>query len=543
MHKLVALSHEARLRVMMGRGLVQASVIPTIGPSGRNAMVGKEFGPPKITNDGVTIAKEIDDLQDPFMDAGAKGLNDDAEKMNAEAGDGSSTFITLTRALDREGMKYLTRGVNVMEMRRGMENAAREAVRQLRRHAVPVEGEDLAQVATISAESPEMGELIARVLNKVGKEGVVTVEESFTLGIHPEIVEGLRIDRGYISPLMITDDKKMDAEYTDVPILVTNKRITQLSEIKPFIDKLVTPEKEGDVVPRAMVLICDDLDGEALKTLLFNKIRGGFAVLAVRATGYGEDKREFLTDIATVVGAKVVADDTGLSLANVGKEVLGSAKRVTATKDQTIIVGGSGDKGSIEQRIQFLRDQLLKVEVKLSKEKLIERIGKLSGGVAIIKVGATNEGDMSYLKDKLEDAINATRAAMEEGIVPGGGSELVMIANNLRRKRSWWQKRTAEEIGYDIVIEALSEPFLRIVSNAGKDPWPIIHRMNQHIALAGYDVANHKFEGNMYKAGIVDPVKVTRIAVQHAVSSSAIALTTEVVIVPAKAQMIKSGQV
>lgn len=520
---------------MKGRFLVQGSVIPTIGPRGRNATIGKPFGPPRVTNDGVTIAKEIDPI-DPFASAGAEGLKDDAERMNKEAGDGSSTFITLTRALDRMGMWYLRLGVNPMAMKTGMERAAAEVVRKLQARAFSIMADEVEQVATISAQNPQMGKLVADTINKIGRQGVVTVEESMTLGLSAEIVEGLRIDRGYISPIMMTEQNTMEAEYAEASILVTDKKITQFMEIKPFIDRLVDDSNPQVPPLRSLVIICDDLSGDALKMLMFHKLRGSFAVLAVRATGYGEDKREFLQDIATTVGATIVSDSTATSLETAGREVLGSATRVTAGEDRTIIVGGGGDKTSINARVALLQGQLKKPEmqaVELSRQKLEERIGKLSGGVAIIRVGATNEGEMTYMKDKIEDTVNATRAAIAEGVLPGGGSELVMIADEMRSSHPWYIRRSAEQIGYDIVIHALYEPFKQIVKNAGYDPQPILRRMKNHLAMAGFDAVTGRFEGNMYKAGIVDPVKVTRIAVQYAVASSAIALTSEVAIVDA----------
>jgi chaperonin GroEL len=373
-----------------------------------------------------------------------------------------------------------------------------------------------------------MGQVISDVLKKVGKDGVVTVEESFTLGINIETVEGMQIDRGYISPIMTTIPETMEAEYTDVPILVSDKKFTLLPDIKLFLDQLI---EQGI---NQLVIICTDLDGDALKTLLFNKLRGGFSILAVRAPGYGEEKLEILHDIAVTVGAQVVSESTGVSLTD--KDILGKAHRVTSSKDKTLIVGGDGKKELIRSRIEHLRRQIESIDVKLSKEKLTERLGKLAGGAAIIKVGAATEGDMTYLIDKLEDAINATKAAIAEGIVPGGGSVLVHIANILKRKfaqKAWWPTRlNAEQIGYLIVIEALSEPLRQIVENAGKDPAPILNRMMKYTAtgLSGYDAKNNQFIDDMYQAGIIDPVKVTRTAVQYAVNSSSIALTPEVVI-------------
>ena len=531
-NKSIKLNAEARNALKRGIDVVGDAVRATIGPRGRNAAIGRSYGPPKQTNDGVTIAKEIE-LNDPFENMGASIMKDVAERTNDEAGDGTSTAIVLMQAFVTEGLLHISRGMNVMSLRRGMERAGAAVIRELKLMTKPVEDEEIEQVSSIAAESKEIGKIIADTIRQVGKNGVVTVEESQTFGITSEIVEGMEIPKGYISPAMITNVDRMEAEYQDVPVLVTDKKISYLPDFIPFLNTLTASGA------KALVII-GDVDGEVLKTLLFNKLRGGFAVLAVRPPGYGEEKKEILTDIAITVGAKVVSDDTGVTF---DAAALGRAHRVVADKDKTTIIGGAGKKEDIEARVLFLSVQEKDTDTKFSKRKLEERIGKLSGGVAIIKVGAATEGDMTYQKDKIEDAVNATKAAIEEGIVPGGGSALVKIAVKLNQEvpRKWWrrQKVGAEQTGYNIVIRALSNPLRQIVQNAGKNGNYIIEKVIAGGPNAGYNAVTDEFIPDMLEEGIADPVKVTRTAVERAVSASAILITTEVAIVDTVNNLVK----
>ena len=534
-NKSIKLNVDARNALKRGIDVVGAAVGATIGPRGRNAVIGRTYGPPKQTNDGVTIAKEIE-LMDPFENMGASIMKDVAERTNDEAGDGTSTAIVLMQALTTEGMKHLASGVNVMALRRGMEIAGADVIRELKAMAKPVTDDEIVKVATIASESADLGVVIADTIKKVGKSGVVTVEESHTFGITSEIVEGLEIPRGFISPAMITDLEKMKAEYRDVPVLVTDKKLTYLPDIMPFLNSLT------GAGTKALVII-GDVDGEVLKTLLFNKLRGGFSVLAVRPPSYGEEKLAILEDIAVTVGAKLVSDDTGVVL---DASALGKAHRVVADKDKTTIVGGAGKKEEIDARVALLQKQAEEIDVKFSKSKLLERIGKLSGGVAIIHVGAATEGDMTYLKDKIEDAVNATKAAIEEGIVPGGGTALVRVAKKLERD---YVDAGLSSVGYNIVLKALYSPLEQICFNAGKrfKKWyqrggeieSILAYVSEGGTFTGYNAVTDQFVPDMMVEGIVDPVKVTRTAVERSISASAILITTEVAIVEAVKDLVK----
>lgn len=535
-NKQVKLKEQARTALMRGINLVGTAVGSTIGPRGRNAVIGRTYGPPKITNDGVTIAKEIE-LADPFENTGAAIMKDVAERTNEEAGDGTSTACVLTQMLMSEGMDHLSAGVNVMALRRGMERAGADAIKELKAMAKMVEDHEIEEVATIAAESPELGKIIADTIRKVGKDGVVTVEESALPGIEAEVVEGMELKNGWTSPAMVTNVEKMEAEYRDVEILVTDKKLSFLPDIMPFLNSMTNAGKKA-------LVIVGDVEGEVLKTLLYNKLRGGFAVLAVRPPGYGDDRREILMDIAATVGATLVSDETGITLADAPQSVLGHAHRVVSKEKSTAIVGGAGKKEEIDARIALLKAQANDIDTKFSKDKITERIGKLSGGVAIIHVGAATEGDMTYLKDKIEDAVNATRAAIEEGIVPGGGAALVKVRAELLKNVT----PDTEGVGYGIVLKALQVPLVMIALNAGKrfKKWyqrtgeidEILKFVAEH-PVSGYDAVNDRMVGDMILAGIVDPVKVTRTAVERAVSASAILITTEVAIVEAVKDLVK----
>lgn len=524
MAKQILFNEQARAALKAGVDKVADAVKITLGPRGRNVVYDRGYGSPMITNDGVSIAKEIS-LPDKFENMGAEIVKEVASKTNDIAGDGTTTAVVLTQSIVREGMKQVAMGLNAMGLRIGIEKAAEESVKILREMAKPIKGkEEIRQVATISAESEEIGGIIAKTIEKVGKDGVVTVEESQSFGVESEVVEGLEFDKGYVSPYMITNAERMEAEYRDVPILVTDKKIASIKEILPLLEKLAQSGK------KELVIIADDIEGEALTTFVLNKLRGGFNVLGVKAPGYGDRKKELLSDIAVTINAKVVSEDLGIKLENAEPNVLGRANKVIATKDKTVIVGGKGKKTDIEARVSQLKKQLEQTESKFDSEKLEERIAKLSGGVAVIKVGAATETEMKYLKLKIEDAVNATKAAIEEGIVPGGGIALLRVSHKLREKKT---ADMAGEVlaGWNIVANALEAPLREIAVNAGKgDGSIIVEKVKEMKGSGGYNALTDTFEENMIDAGIVDPVKVTRSGVQHSTSAAAILLTTEVAI-------------
>lgn len=529
MAKQVIFDEDVRRRLKEGVDIVAGAVRVTLGPRGRNVALDKGYGGPTITNDGVSIAKEIT-LKDKFKNMGAEVVKQVASKTNDNAGDGTTTAVVLTQAIVAEGMKRTAMGANAVMVRRGIEAAAKDVVEELRSMAKQIKNpEEIEQVATISAESSELGKTIAETIGKVGKDGVVTVEESQAFGIEKEIVEGLEFDRGYVSPYMITNPERMEAEYRDPFILITDKKVASIQEILPLLEKLAqTGRKE-------LVIIADDVEGEALATFVVNKLRGAFSVLAVKAPGYGDRKKEYLSDIAVVTGATVISEEVGIKFDKADLSMLGKATRVVATKDRTLIVGGKGKKEAIANRVAELRRSLELTESKFDREKLEERIAKLSGGVAVIRVGAATETEMKYLKDKIEDAVNATKAAIEEGIVPGGGTALVKVSKTLREKFAKSEaKKNQDDLmnfefasGYNIVLEALLSPLRQIATNAGKDGSTIVHEVMNSKGLAGYDAANDRLVDDMVKEGIIDPVKVTRSCIQNAASAAAILLTTE----------------
>ncbi|HET8581233.1 MAG TPA: chaperonin GroEL [Candidatus Paceibacterota bacterium] len=521
---------DADVRQALGRGVdtVANAVRVTLGPRGRNVALDKGYGGPTITNDGVSIAKEIT-LADKFENMGASVIKEVATKTNDRAGDGTTTAVILTHALVSEGLKRITMGANATMVRRGIEAAARDAVSELRAMAKPVKSkEEYRQVATISAESEELGTTIADTIETVGKDGVVTVEESQSLGIEKEVVEGMQFDKGYVSAYMITNAERMEAEAKDAPILVTDKKISAIADILPLLEKVAQTGK------KELVIIADDVDGEALTALVLNRLKGVFGVLAIKAPGYGDRKKELLQDIAITVGAELISDELGRSLDTADLSSLGRAARVVAAKDSTVIVGGKGEKKAIEERAAQLRAQLAQTDSKFDKEKLEERIAKLTGGVAVIRVGAATETEMKYLKDKIEDAVNATKAAIEEGIVTGGGSALAKVASALSKKHLKENAHDEFSIGYRILVSALTAPLSQIAINAGREDAAVIVRdVTAKGGDFGYDAASDTLEPtivNMYEAGIIDPVKVTRSGVENAASAAAVLLTTEAAI-------------
>lgn len=520
--KKILFDEQVKKSLKRGVDAVADAVKVTLGPRGRNVILDKGFGSPMVTNDGVSIAKEIT-LKDKFENMGAEIIKEVANKTNDLAGDGTTTATVLTQALVSEGLRQTTMGLNAMAIRTGMERASEDVVAALRKMATPISKKDgIKQVATISAESEEIGTKIAETIDTVGKDGVVTVEESQSFGIETELTEGMEFDRGYVSPYMITNPERMEAEYRDALILITDKKISTVQEILPLLEKLAQSGK------KELVIIADDVEGEALATFVVNKLRGGFSVLAVKAPGYGDRKKEMLQDIATTTGGTVISDEVGLKLENIETSQLGKASRVVATKEHTVIVGGKGSKSEILDRVAQLRVQHEQTDSKFDKEKLEERIAKLSGGVAVIRVGAATETEMKYLKLKIEDAVNATKAAIEEGIVPGGGVALVKAGAKVTKDIEKKTLSDEERIGYRIVLRALDMPLRQIAANAGKDDGSVIvEEVKRGSGNAGYDAAQDEMVGDMIAAGIIDPVKVTRSGVQHAVSAAGILLTTE----------------
>ena len=528
MSKQILYNEDARRALKRGVDKVANAVKITIGPRGRNVVLDKGYGAPTITNDGVSIAKEIS-LKDKFENMGAEIVKEVAEKTNAVAGDGTTTSVILTQAIVDEGFKHLSRGVSAMGVRAGIEKAAADAVKAIKDIAKPIKDKDeIKQVATISAESEELGAIIANTINKVGKDGVVTVEESQSLGVESEIVEGLEFDKGYVSAYMITDASRMESEYRDPAILVTDKKIAAIKEILPLLEKLAQTGRKD------LVIIAEDVEGEALATFVVNKLRGTFNVLAVKAPGYGDRKKELLEDIAVTIGAKVISEELGVKLENATPAMLGGARKVIANKDKTIIVGGRGKKTDIEARIAALKKQREQTDSKYDQEKIDERIAKLSGGVAIIRVGAATETEMKYLKLKVEDAVNATKAAIAEGIVPGGGVAFLKAARKLSDNLAKLKDENgfAEfSLGYRIVTKALEAPLRQIAVNAGKDDGSVIvEKIKEGRGNMGYDALKDQIVPDMLAAGIVDPAKVTRSTVENAASAAAILLTTEVAI-------------
>lgn len=522
MAKKVIYDEEVKKALKKGVDTVANAVRVTLGPRGRNVILDKGFGAPMITNDGVSIAKEIS-LKDKFENMGAEIVKEVANKTNDLAGDGTTTATVLIQALVTEGLRQTTMGLNSMAVRTGMEHAAKDVVDALKKLATPIsKDEEIQQVATISAESADIGEKIAETIGKVGKDGTVTVEESQSFGMDVEYVEGMEFDRGYVSPYMITNADRMEAAYKDALILLTDKKVSAVKDILPLLEKMAQTGK------KELVIIAEDVDGEALTTFVLNKLRGGFSALAVKAPGYGDRKKEMLQDIAVMTGGTVITDDTGTSLENADLSVLGRAGRVVATKDATVIVDGKGTKKEIDARVSMLKVQSKQTDSKFDKEKLNERIAKLTGGVAVIKVGAATETEMKYLKLKIEDAVNATKAAIEEGIVAGGGSALVKASDMVGKKIGEKKLSREEMIGYQIVLRALERPLRQIAENAGRDDASLlIDTIKKAKGNAGYDAAKDEMVDDMQKAGIIDPVKVTRSGVEHAVSAAGILLTTE----------------
>ena len=518
MVKDIKFSEDARASMLRGVDILANTVKVTLGPKGRNVVLEKAFGSPLITNDGVTIAKEIE-LEDHFENMGAKLVAEVASKTNDIAGDGTTTATVLTQAIVREGLKNVTAGANPVGIRRGIELATRAAVEELHKISRPVESKEaIAQVAAISSGSQEVGSLIAEAMEKVGNDGVITIEESKGIETELDVVEGMQFDRGYLSQYMVTDNDKMVAHLDNPFILITDKKVSNIQEIIPLLEQIV---QQG----RALLIIADDVDGEALPTLVLNKLRGTFNVVAVKAPGFGDRRKAMLEDIAVLTGAQVITEDLGLELKDATLAQLGTAGKVVVSKDNTTIVEGAGSKELISNRVALIRSQAQDTTSDFDREKLQERLAKLSGGVAVIKVGAATETELKEKKLRIEDALNATRAAVEEGIVSGGGTALV----NVQKTVDALELEGDEATGAKIVSRSLEEPLRQIAINAGLEGSVIVAHLKAQELGIGYNAASDEWV-NMIEAGIVDPTKVTRSALQNAASVSALLLTTEAVV-------------
>ncbi|MDD5589659.1 MAG: chaperonin GroEL [Candidatus Portnoybacteria bacterium] len=521
MPKQILFDEKARRLLKRGVDKLADTVKVTLGPKGRNVILDKGFGAPHITNDGVSIAKEIE-LEDKFENIGAEFVKEVASKTGDTAGDGTTTATILAQIIISEGFKNVAAGANPLEIKHGLEKGAEAVVAALKKIAKPIDIKnkaEIAQVATISAEDEEVGELLAEIMQGLGKDSVITVEESQALGIDKEIVKGMEFDKGYVSAYMITNVDRMEAEFSDPYILITDKKISSLQDILPVLEKLA----KGGI--KQLVIIAEDVDGDALATLVVNKLRGIFNTLAIKAPGFGDRRKEMLQDIAIVTGGQVISEELGLKLENVELKSLGRARKIVATKDKTTIIEGKGKKADIEARVAQIRKQIEQSDSDFDKEKYQERLAKLAGGVAVIKVGAATEVEMKAKKDKIEDALAATKAAVEEGIVPGGGVALIRAMNALEKESG----KNDEATGISILRRALEEPMRQIAKNAGQDGAVVVSEVKKGTGAFGFNAQTGEYE-DLIKAGVVDPAKVVRLALQNAVSGSAMLLTTEAVV-------------
>ena len=518
MAKELKFAEDARAAMLRGVDKLADTVKVTLGPKGRNVVLEKSYGSPLITNDGVTIAKEIE-LEDHFENMGAKLVSEVASKTNDIAGDGTTTATVLTQAIVREGLKNVTAGANPLGIRRGIELATKAAVEDLHIISTVVDSKEaIAQVAAVSSGSDKVGHLIADAMEKVGNDGVITIEESKGIETELDVVEGMQFDRGYLSQYMVTDNDKMEAVLENPYILITDKKISNIQDILPLLEQILQQS-------RPLLIIADDVDGEALPTLVLNKIRGTFNVVAVKAPGFGDRRKAMLEDIAILTGGTVITDDLGLELKDATIENLGNASKVVVDKDNTTIVEGSGEKEAIEARVQMIKNQIAETTSDFDREKIQERLAKLAGGVAVVKVGAATETELKELKLRIEDALNATRAAVEEGMVSGGGTALVNVISKVSAVEAEGDVAT----GIKIVVRALEEPIRQIAENAGYEGSVIVDKLKNVELGTGFNAATGEWV-NMVEAGIVDPTKVTRSALQNAASVSALLLTTEAVV-------------
>ncbi|MGL4876257.1 MAG: chaperonin GroEL [Clostridium sp.] len=523
MAKIIKFGEEARRAMQVGVDKLADTVKVTLGPKGRNVILDKKFGTPLITNDGVSIAREIE-LEDQYENMGAQLVKEVATKTNDVAGDGTTTATLLAQAIIREGLKNVTAGTNPMLIRQGINMAVEKAVEEIKAISKPVMGkEDIGRVAAISAADENIGMLIADAMERVGNEGVITVEESRSMGTELDVVEGMQFDRGYVSPYMVTDTEKMEAILDNPYILVTDKKINNIQEILPILEQIV---QNG----RKLLIIADDIEGEAMATLVVNKLRGTFTCVAVKAPGFGDRRKEMLKDIAILTGAQVISEELGKDLKDVELFELGEAESVKVTKENTTVVNGKGNSDEIKARVTQIKSQIEETTSEFDMEKLEERLAKLAGGVAVIKVGAATETELKERKLRIEDALAATKAAVEEGIVPGGGSAYVNVLNKVSELHS---DVYDIKVGIDIIVRALEEPMRQIATNAGVEASVIVDKVKNSAEVIGYDALRNEYK-DMVKAGIVDPTKVTRSALQNAASVSSTFLTTEAAVVDVK---------
>ncbi|MCT4617175.1 MAG: chaperonin GroEL [Candidatus Gracilibacteria bacterium] len=527
MAKEIKFSDNARSKMFKGIETVAKTVTVTMGPKGRNVILEKSFGAPQITNDGVTIAREIE-LEDKFENMGAELVKQAASNTNDNAGDGTTTATLLTYALAKEGLRSVRTGINAVELKQGMKKASQKVIEELKNNAKKIEyKEEIAQVAAISAQDIEVGNIIAEAMEKVGQDGVITVEEGQTMGLSVEITEGMQFENGFISPYMVSNPEKMIAEMKDAPILITDGKVSNIKELLPLLEEL------RNAGTNDLTIIADDIDGEALTTIILNKLKGVLNILAIKAPGFGDKKKEYIEDIAVLTGAKVISKEVGLTLESANIEYLGRAENVISDKDKTIIIGGKGPKVDIENRISQIKSQLANTDSSYEAEKLAERVAKLSGGVAVIKVGAASEVEMKEKKLRIEDALNATRAAVEEGVVAGGGVALLKASKAIIGTDFG---STDENIGAEIVANALTYPISQIAENSGKQGAVIVNDIkNSPNVNYGYDARTDEFK-DMLEAGIIDPTKVERIALENAVSLAGMFLTTEAALVEIKGE-------
>ncbi|HPN15379.1 MAG TPA: chaperonin GroEL [bacterium] len=520
MAKQLIYKDEARQALKRGVDQLANAVKVTLGPKGRNVVLDKGYGAPTMTKDGVSVAKEIE-LEDKFENIGAELVKEAASKTSDVAGDGTTTATVLAQAMITEGIKHITAGANPLSVKRGMDKAAEAIVKELRENiAKPVKDQEIENVATISANDPEIGKIIAEVMQQMGKDGVITVEESQTFGIDKEVVLGMRIDKGYASPYMITNSDRMVAEFTDPYILITDKKIGAIHDLLPILEKVVQTGK------KEIVIVAEDIEGEALATLVVNKLRGTFSALAVKAPGFGDRRKEMLQDMAVVTGATVITEDLGRKLDSVTLEDLGSAHKVIATKDHTTLVEGKGEQKDVDARVAQIRQQIENTDSDYDREKLQERLAKLAGGVGVIKVGAATEVEMKEKKDRIDDAVAATKAAVEEGIVPGGGVALIQAMTALDGLNLEGDEKT----GVMILRKAMEAPLFAIAENAGRKGDVIVESVKSGGGKTGYDAAKDEMSVDMVERGIIDPAKVTRSALQNATSVAGMFLTTECVV-------------
>lgn len=524
MAKEIKFREDARASMIEGIDKLANTVKVTLGPKGRNVILGKEYGAPLITNDGVSIAREID-LEDVFENMGAQLLKEVATKTNDVAGDGTTTATLLAQAIITEGMRNLAAGANPMILQKGIKKAVDAAVESIKGFSKEVETKEaIAQVASVSAADEEIGRLISEAMEKVGRDGVITVEESKSMGTELNVVEGMQFDRGYLSPYMATDPDKMVANLEDPYILITDKKITNIQDLLPLLEQVL---QEG----RQLLVIADDIEGEALATLVLNKLRGTLNIVGVKAPGYGDRRKEMLQDIAILTGGQVISQDLGMDIKEATVDMLGHASKVRVEKELTVIVNGGGDKAELDKRIAQIKSQIEQTESEFDKEKLQERLAKLAGGVAVIHVGAATEVELKERKLRIEDALSATRAAVEEGIVPGGGTVLI---DSMKKVKEVAEASVGDEkTGVEIVLRALEEPVRQIAANAGLEGSVIVEKVKSEAEGIGFDALNEEY-GNMIEKGIVDPTKVTRSALQNAASVAAMILTTEAAVGPIK---------